>query len=118
MREAMRAEETRMSRRGIRSTATAAIVAIGLALGGAAEAAQGNAVIDSKQDGAVVLGGASYRVGDATVIEDENGNKLRFAEVPSIADGASQDAAAVYFEASDEESPMLQLLRLTGAVPR
>ena len=51
-----------------------------------------------------MLGAASYRVGDATVIEDENGNKLSFAEVPSIADGASQDAAAVYFEASDEES--------------
>jgi len=107
-----------MSRRAIRSTASAAIAAIGLALGGAAEAEQGNAVIESKLDGAVMLGTASYRVGDATVIEDESGNKLGFAQVPSVADGASQDAAAVYFEASDEEPPMLQLLRLTGAVPR
>lgn len=107
-----------MSRRAIRSTAAAAIAALGVALGAAAEAGQGTTVIESKQDGAVMLGAASYRVGAATVIEDENGNKLSFAEVPSIADGASQDAAAVYFEASDEEQPMLQLLRLTGAVPR
>jgi hypothetical protein len=107
-----------MVRRTIRRTAAVAIAAFGVALGAAAEAGQGNAVIESKQDGAVMLGNDSYRVGDATVIEDANGNKLAFAAVPSVADGASQDAAAVYFEASDEEQPMLQLLRLTGSVPR
>ena len=107
-----------MSRRAIRSTAAFAMTAIGLALGTAAGAGQGNAVIESKQSDAVILGSASFRVGDSTVIEDADGNKLGFAEVPSVADGASQDAAAVYYEASDEEQPMLHLLRLTGAVPR
>jgi hypothetical protein len=107
-----------MSRGKIRSTAAAAIAAIGVALGAAAEAGQGNAVIESKQDDAVMLGNTSFRVGDATVIEDPDGHRLNFAEVPSVADGATQDAAAVYFEASDEEPPMLQLLRLTGSVPR
>lgn len=107
-----------MSRRSIRNTAALAVTAIGLALGAGAEAGQGNAVIESKQGDAVMLGGASFRVGLATVIEDADGNKLSFAEVPSVADGASQDAAAVYYEASDEEQPMLHLLRLTGAVPR
>lgn len=107
-----------MSRRAIRSTAAFAITAIGLTLGAAAGAGQGSAVIESKQGDAVMLGGASFRVGLATVIEDADGNKLSFAEVPSVADGASQDAAAVYYEASDEEQPMLHLLRLTGAVPR
>lgn len=107
-----------MSRHSIRSTAAAALAAIGVALGGAAEAGQGNAVIESKQDDAVMLGSASFRIGAATVIESPDGNKLSFAELPSIADGASADAAAVYYEASDEEQPMLQLLRLTGSVPR
>lgn len=107
-----------MSRRAVRSIALATIGSVGLALGAAAGVDQGNAVIESKQTGAVMLGNASYRVGDSTVIVDPDGNKLTFAEVPSVADGASQDAAAVYFEASDEEQPMLHLLRLTGSVPR
>lgn len=107
-----------MSRRAIRSAAAAAFAGVGLALGAAAEADQGNAVIESKQADAVMLGNASYRVSDATAIEDPDGNKLTLAQVPSVADGASQDAAAVYFEASDEAQPMLHLLRLTGSVPR
>jgi hypothetical protein len=99
----------------------AAAVAAALALGGLgfeARADQGNAVIDSKQPGSVVLNGHGYRISDSTVVEDREGNGIGYAQLPTLEQGASADAAAVWFEASDDErSPVLYRLRLTGSVP-
>ncbi len=87
-----------------------------------ASAGQGNSVVDSKQvgEGLVVLGGTTYRVSDNTALEDENGKPISFTELPTIAQGASTDDAAVWFEASDTDAPtpVLHRLKLTGAVPK
>ena len=93
-----------------------------LALVSPASAGQGNSIVDSKQvaESLVVLGGTTYRVSDGTAIEDADGNAIPLANVPTIAQGASEDDAAVYFESSDGDvaTPVLHTLRLTGAVPQ
>jgi hypothetical protein len=101
----------------------AGAIALGsLASGYPAGADQGSSIIESKQvgEGLVVLGGTTYRVGDGTTLEDEHGNRIAFAEVPTLAEGASSDEAAVWFEAGSTEvsPPILQLLKLTGEEPR
>ena len=87
-----------------------------------ASAGQGSSTVDSKQvgEGLVVLGGTTYRVSDNTALEDENGRPIAFAELPTVAQGASSDDAAVWFEASDADAgtPILHRLKLTGAVPQ
>ena len=100
-----------------RGLAAIAAGALGLALGAAAQADQGNAVIEAKSDGAVVLHGTQYRVNDATVLESKDGNRLRLADLPSVEQGASNDAAAVWYEADDASPPTAQLIRLTGGMP-
>lgn len=103
----------------LRGAAAVAIGVLGLGLGQAAAANQGNAVIDSKQPGSVVLDGSPYRLSDATVLEDKEGNQLGYAQLPTREQGASIDDAAVWYEASDDErSPLLYRLKLTGAQPR
>lgn len=107
----------------MRKTFVGGAAAVGLALGlGApsspARADQGNALIDSKQPGSVVLNGREYRMTDATVVEDSAGNRIGYLELPTVEQGASPDAAAVWYEASDDErSPALYRLRLTGEEP-
>jgi hypothetical protein len=87
-----------------------------------ASADQGNSIVDSKQvgEGLVVLGGTTYRVSESTALEDENGQPISFTALPTVAQGASSDDAAVWFEASDTEvsTPILHRLKLTGAVPQ
>jgi hypothetical protein len=101
-----------------KSMTFAAALAIGLAAS-AAGADQGSALLDSKQDGTLVLSGREFRWNDGTALEDEEGNRIGFAELPSRERGASDDDAAVWYEASDDEaSPLLYRLKLTGAVPR
>jgi hypothetical protein len=93
-----------------------------LAFANPARAGQGNSIVDSKQvaEGLVVLSGSTYSVSDATAIEDADGNKVALADVPSVAQGASDDDAAVYYEASegDVTTPVLHRLKLTGSVPK
>jgi len=93
-----------------------------LVLASSASAGQGNSIVDSKgvDEGIVVLGGSTYNVSDGTAIEDSAGNAIPLADVPTIAQGANEDAAAVYYESSDGDvaTPVLHLLRLTGAVPQ
>src|SRR5262245_58168055 len=114
-----RRKETRMNNQTLRHAAALALCTAGLAIAGSASASQGSAVIESKQEGSVVLSGASYRVTDGTVLEDKDGNKLTFAELPSAELGASADETAVWFEASDDAtSPLLHLLKLTGTQPQ
>jgi hypothetical protein len=101
----------------------AGAVALGLVTAaGGALAVQGNAVVDSKKvaENTVVLGGTVYRVSDSTTIADENGNAITLAEVPTLEQGADQNDAAVWYEASDAEvgTPVLHLLKLTGSVPQ
>ena len=101
----------------------AGAIALGaLAAGYPAGAGEGNSTIDSKQvgEGLVVLGGTTYRVRDNTALEDEHGRPIAFAELPTLAQGASSDDAAVWFEASDADAgmPILHRLKLTGAVPQ
>ena len=92
-----------------------------LALANPASAGQGNAVVQSKQlsESIVVLDDATYRVSDGTSIEDVDGNPIALADVPTIAQGATNDAAAVYYEASDGDvaTPVLHRLKLMGSVP-
>ena len=100
----------------------ASVLALGsIALANPASAGQGTSVVESKQvsDGIVVLGGSTYRVSDGTAIEDTEGNSIALADVPTLAQGATSDAAAVYFEASDGDvaTPVLHRLKLTGSVP-
>jgi len=87
-----------------------------------ASADQGNSTVDSKQvgEGLVVLGGTTYRVSDSTALEDANDQPIAFADLPTIAQGASPDDAAVWFESSDTDAstPVLHRLKLTGAVPQ
>jgi len=99
--------------------AVLAIGVLGLGLGQGASAGQGNGVIDSKQPGSVVLDGIPYRMSDATVLEDKEGNRLGYAQLPTREQGASVDDASAWYEASDDErSPLLHRLKLTGAQPR
>jgi len=99
-----------------------AIAVAGALVGGASavsRADSGNALVESKTESEVVLGDRTYRVDEATVIESKDGTRLRLVEVPTIADGASADDAAVWFEASDAEAtPIAYRLKLTGAQPR
>ena len=103
----------------------ASAFALGLVVVGAgsARADQGNSVIEAKKldQGVVTMGGKDYRVSDGTVLEDKDGNAIAFAALPTTAGGASADDAAVWFETGDEseaQTPVLHLLKLTGAVPR
>jgi len=109
-----------MTRRILRGGAAIAIGTMGLWLASAAGAAQGSSVIDSKADGEVVLKGTHFRVSETTVLESKDGARISFRELPTLATGASQDEAAVWYEASDGDvaQPMLHLLKLTGAVPK
>jgi hypothetical protein len=99
-----------------------ALALAALALANPASAAEGNAIVDSTQvgEGLVVLAGSTYSVSDTTAIEDVDGNKIALADVPSVAQGASDDEAAVYYEASDGDvaTPALHRLKLTGSVPK
>ncbi len=92
-----------------------------IAIANPASAGQGNSIVESKQvaEGLVVLGGTTYRVSDGTAIEGVDGTPIALADVPTVAQGASSDAAAVYFESSDGDAsmPVLHRLKLTGSVP-
>lgn len=92
-----------------------------LALATPASAGQGTSIVESKQlsEGIVVLGGSAFRVSDGTAIEDVAGNRIALADVPTVAQGASSDDAAVWYEASDGDvaTPVLHRLKLTGSVP-
>lgn len=87
-----------------------------------ASAGEGNSTVDSKQvgEGLVVLDGTTYRVSDNTALEDEHGRPIAFAELPTVAEGASSDDAAVWFESSDADAgtPILHRLKRTGALPK
>ena len=109
-----------MTRRSLRGGAAIAIGTLGFWLASAAGAAQGSSVIDSKSDGEVVLKGVHFRVSEATVLESKEGARISFRELPTLAGGASQDDAAVWYEASDGDvaQPTLHLLKLTGATPK
>lgn len=103
---------------GIRIVAAIALCAGALASGRDALAAQGAALIDSKEPGHVVLGGSRYRLSDATVLEDKDGNTITYAQLPTMASGATADAAAAWYEASDGDAePLLHRLKLTGGLP-
>ena len=102
---------------------TAGALALGFIAGsGSARADQGSSVIESKQtdQSTVAMGGKIYRVSESTVFEDKDGNKIAFEALPTTEQGASEDDAAVWFETggSETESPMLHLVKLTGAIPR
>jgi hypothetical protein len=102
----------------------------GLALAGGlagapagAEELTGNAVIQEVHvaESAVVLDGDRYQVGDTTRLEDEQGGDLALAQLPSTANGAGGDEAAVWFLADEPRADgtrRLIHLRLTGAMPR
>ena len=71
--------------------------------------------------GWVVLDGERYRADDGTRIADENGAELSLAALPSEAAGASGDAVAAWFVASEAGAGgvrRLLELRLTGSMPR
>ncbi|RIL05847.1 MAG: hypothetical protein DCC71_08900 [Proteobacteria bacterium] len=83
-----------------------------------ARADQGAGVIESKEPGKVVIGGATFRLSDATVLEDDEGRPITYAELPTLASGASADAAAAWYEAGDGQAePLLHRLQLTGGMP-
>ncbi len=94
---------------------------LALGLVATAQAEQGNGEIDSKQvdAGLISVGGATYRISDGTALEDIDGNVIAFAALPTLAEGATPDDAAVWFEATDSEAkpPVLHRLKLTGAQP-
>lgn len=97
-------------------------IALGLIANAApARAGEGTGVIDSKQvdGGLVVVGGTTFRVSDGTALEDKDGNAITLAALPTVAQGASVDDAAAWYEATDSEAqtPVLHRLKLTGAVP-
>lgn len=103
--------------------AGAGLVLLLAAVPAAAEDEHGSASVDEVHvaAGTVVLDGAPYRVVDATRIEDQEGMELSLAEVPSVAGGASAQAAAAWFEAGDASAGgvrTLRLLRLTGSMPK
>ena len=102
-----------------------ALLAGGLLVAGVAAAAgeQGSAVIEERgaSDHTLVLGGTAYRVTGSTELANELGGRLAFEELPSLAEGASHDEAAVWFEAGEalgtEPRPLLRV-HLTGSMPR
>ena len=101
-----------------RTIAGLAAAMIWLAAAGDARADQGNALIESKSPGEVVMDARTFRVNDATVLESKDGARVSFAELPTKAEGASDDAAAAWYEASDDErAPVLSRLKLTGGLP-
>jgi len=98
-------------------------LALGFIAGtGSAHADQGNSVIESKKadESAITMGGKTYRVSESTVLEDKDGNKIGFEALPTTEQGASEDDAAVWFETSEseEQNPVLHLMKLTGSIPR
>jgi len=103
----------------LRIRGAAFAIACSLALAGAAGAEQGSAVIESKDVSSVVMNGATYRVSEATVIESKEGARMQLADLPTLAEGASADAAAVWFEADDDErARTAHVIRLTGSMPQ
>src|SRR5262249_29857552 len=111
---------TAMTRRSLRGGAAIALGALGLWLASPAGAAPGHRVMESKSDGEVVLKGVHFRVSEATVLESKEGNRISFLELPTLAGGASEDQAAVWYESTDGDAaqPILHLLKLTGATPK
>ncbi len=109
-------------RSAMRTLATAAaLAALALAPAVAVRAGDGNAVIRSvdQERGVVVLDTRSFRVTDRTVLRDRDGNATTLGQLPSTSRGADDDAAAVYYEASDaERGAVLHRLELVGSVPR
>jgi hypothetical protein len=94
-------------------------IACGLALAGAAGADQGSAVIESKDVSTVVMNGTVYRVSTATVIESKDGARMQLSDLPTLAEGASADDAAVWYEADDDErARTAHRIRLTGGMPQ
>jgi hypothetical protein len=97
----------------------AALVAPGLAR---AERAQGTAEISAVhvEQNLVELNGKPFRVSESTAIEDKDGHKIGLLQLPSVERGASDDQAAVWYEAEDSEAraPTLYRLKLTGMRPR
>jgi hypothetical protein len=122
-----------VSRRGgfvMRSFAIGGLLALILAAAGAPGAAQaqsggqeGTTEIWSVQAGrgTVVLGGKTYRVGDQTRLQDQQGNRILLIQLPSLDAGANADAAAAWFEAQEGNGTtpaLLYQLQLTGHAPR
>jgi hypothetical protein len=107
---------------GIRSLAAASAAALGLLVGAGGARADGNAVVESKSlpRSEVMLGKTTFQVRDATVIEDANGHRITLREVPAMDEGASGDAAAVWYETAGDAggTPVLHLLKLTGGMPK
>ena len=94
----------------------ASVVLLGISV--QARADQGNAVLESKAEGQVVMNARTYRVTDGTVLENAEGASVSFADLPTKAEGADDDASAVWYEASDDETaPVLSRLKLVGAIP-
>jgi hypothetical protein len=107
-------------RNRLHGAAVIALGALGFALGHASPAAagEGSAVLESKDSSGVVMNGTRYRVGLSTVIEGIEGNRMRLADLPTLAEGANADAAAVWYEADDDpNAPTAQRIKLTGALP-
>jgi len=109
----------------LRRIALAGTLLVALAATGPARAEQdqGSAVIDKVMaaQNMVVLNGTAFRVSESTAIEDKQAHKISVAELPSIAGGATQDEAAVWYEAAGGEGRsgrVLYRLRLTGKTPR
>lgn len=100
-----------------RGLAAIAIGALGLGLAGPAAADQGSAVLEAKDESGVTMNGKRYRVGASTVLEGIDGNRLELSQLPTLAEGASADDAAAWFEADDANEPTAQRIKLTGAIP-
>ena len=87
-----------------------------------AQEVRGSGFLDAVDpvSGVVVIGGAKYSVRSSSVIADENGRALPLEELPSLASGASNDEAAVWYEAGEASTssprPLLRL-NLTGGAP-
>lgn len=101
----------------MRGAAAIAIGAFGLALGGSASADEGTAVLEAKDDSSVTMNGLRYRVSDRTVLESKDGGRMTLADLPTLADGASADDAAVWYEADDASAPTAHRIKLTGSLP-
>lgn len=101
-------------KRKIAMLASAVLLGISVQAG----ADQGNAVLESKAEGQVVMNAKTYRVTDATVLENKDGGTVSFADLPTKAEGANDDASAVWYEASDDATaPVLSRLKLVGSTP-
>ena len=99
--------------------------ALALAVAGAAPARaerQGNAEINTvkARESLVILNGKPFRVSERTVMSAPGGKHVTLGQLPSTDGGASEDEAAVYYEADDttQGAPLLYRLELTGRHPR